>query len=597
MADTRTDDQKAKDAMAVKEILAQIRRPYEPMIDDILTYIQHSRRRIMEGQKGEKTGSDVYDGTALGALNLLSDGLFGYLVAPSLRWFGLTLPGKLIFPRSSGMRAWSGKKMDEYPEVKQWLEDCEEVLYAAFLRSNFYDSMPEFLRDGTGPGTATLLAEEDLKKDRIVFAVPHFRECYIAENRFGLVDTNYRIFKMTLRQLVDKFGLEKMDEADRGFKKRYEKDKHQELEVLHAVYPREDYDPGKLNGINKPVASLWVLVTKTKLLMESGYEEGPAITWRWRKNSDEVYGRSPAWDAFVDVMTANQEAKTNLIAAHKMVEPPMIGPEDLRGKIHDGPKGWTWVDQRQLEKGVVPKPLLENVQLPFGIEQMDRLDKRIKENFHVDFFLMLYQTAFNKIQITATQVLEMQGEKAAILGTRIGSLQTEALNPIIDRVFSIERRAGRIPDPPEILMQYGGRSIEVDYLGPLAQAQKRLFKAQGIAAGIEALTPLARIFPESLDVVDADETARELLEARGFPSKTLRSEEEIAQIRGQRAKQQQAASAMAGASQMAKALPAAGKAAEPGSPLDALMNAASQTGQPGNQGAPTPAQVPNQGNP
>lgn len=583
MADKRTDDQKAKDAMAIQGILAEIRRPYESMVDDILIYIQHSRRRITDknAPKGQKTGTEVYDGTALGALNLLADGLFGYLVAPSLRWFGLTLPGKLSFPRGSGMRAWSGKRMDEYPEVKQWLEECEEVLYAAFLRSNFYDSMPQFLRDGAGLGTATIFVEEDLKKDRIVFTIPHFRECYIAENRFGFVDTNYRVYKLTLRQLVDKFSLSRMEEIDRGFGKRYERNQHEEQEILHAVYPREDYEPGRLNGVNKPIVSLWVFPSRTKLLMESGYEENPAITWRWRKNSDEIYGRSPAWDAFIDVMTANQEAKTNLIAAHKMVEPPMIGPEDLRGKIHDGPRGWTWMDQRQLERGALPKPLLAGIQLPFAIEAQQRLDERIKESFHVDFFLMLYQTAFNKIQITATQVLEMQGEKAAILGTRIGALETEALNPVIDRIFVIERRAGRIPDPPDVLMQYGGRSIEVDYLGPLAQAQKRLFKAQGIAAGIEALTPLTQIHPECLDVVDWDETAKELLRARGFPSKTMKSDEEVERIREQRRQKQQAAEIVAGASQVARALPAAGKAAEPGSPLGELMGAATEIGQPG----------------
>ena len=119
MADTRTDEQKAKDCEKTLTALAEIRRPFEADIDTIITYINHGRRKITDtsASKGKKTGMEVYDDTALGAKNLLVDGMCGYTCARSLRWFGFILPGKLNFPRTSAMRAWTGKRMDEYPEV------------------------------------------------------------------------------------------------------------------------------------------------------------------------------------------------------------------------------------------------------------------------------------------------------------------------------------------------------------------------------------------------------------------------------------------------------------------------------------------------
>lgn len=579
MADTRTDDEKARDCLKTLSFLELVRQPYEAMVDDILTYIHHGRRTIKDKgkQKGKKTGTDIYDGTALHAVNMAGDGLAGYSFSRSFRWFEYTLPGKLNFPKWSGMRAWSGKRMDEYPDVKEWLEACEEVMYAAFLRSNFYDVAPEKVKDCVSLGTVTALIEEDMENGRNVFTIPHFRECYIAENMYGEVDTLYRDYTMTMRQLVDRFGLDHLDEVSLGFKTNYEKNPHQDMEIVHAIYPRKDYDPNKKDSKNKPWVSLWLLKHrrttdkhgKAMILEEKGYDNKPFITWRWRKNNDEWYGRSPCWDAFVDIMTANQMARTNLVAGHKMAEPPMIAPADLRGMVQTGPRGWTFI-QGKVTKDNIPLPLQERIQLPFALEMQDRMDEKIREHLFVDFFLLLSQAAQENRNLTATQVIEMMGEKAAVLGPRIGHMESESANPIHDRMFAIERNAGRIPEPPEILLEYSGGDIEIDYMGPLSQAQKKLFKSQGINAGLESMAPLVAMFPEAVHVIKPYETAKILLESTGFPSKGTTSEAEFQEIVEGIKEQLAAQQALAEGTEIAKALPGAGKAIEEGSPLALL---------------------------
>ena len=560
--------------MATRDALAKIRLPFEPMVDDILTYVHHSRRRVNEdkSQRGRKTGTDIYDGTAFHALNLLSDGLAGYSCSRAFRWFEYTLPGKLNFPRWSGMKSWSGKRMDEFPEVKRWLEDCEEVLYQAFLRSNFYDLAPEMIKEAASVGTVTVMVEEDVRAGRIIFTIPHFRECFVAENIFGLVDTNYRESYYTLKQLVEKFGIERMEEVKPGFTASYEKNMHDELLVLHAVYPRSDFDPEMVNAKNKPFASIWLLKDAqgpNKIIAESGYNENPAVTWRWKKNSDEWYGRSPCWDAFVEIMTANQQAKTNLIAGHKMAEPPMVSPSDLRGMVQSGPRGWTYIDGK-ITKDNVPVPLVTGIQLPYALEMQDRTKQIIRDHLFVDFFLMLSQVALENKNLTATQVVEMAGEKAAILGPRIGRMESEAFNPIHDRMFAIEKRARRIPKPPAVLLEYAGANIEVDYMGPLSQSQKKLFKSQGIRGGLGSLAEMMQIDPLVKYVIEPFETARLLLEAQGFPSKALRNEDDLKKAIAVAYKQAQEQQMLSEALATAQAVPAAGKAPEEGSPLALL---------------------------
>jgi hypothetical protein len=570
MPDTRTDEQKAKDCKANLDYLKEIRQPFEENVNTLFRFVAHSRRQIDTKAKGEKTGQEIYDGTALSASKLLVDGMVGYSCSRNLRWFRYGIPTRYR------LRSGVSKRFDEFPEVAAWLQECEERVYLALQYSNFYDVITEFIWDGVVPGTAHMIAEEEVGKGRIAFTVPHFRECYIAENQYGKVDTHYRVYSMTLKQLAEKFGRERMEAVDRNFKKDYDDNFYTEREIIHAVYPRSDYDYGRIDAKSKPIASLWVYCEskdKSALIDESGYDGMPVITWRWRKNNDEWYGRSPSWDALVDIAKGNQQGKTNLIAGHKMVDPPMVAPADMRGKVNSGPGGWSWYDgfSGKLDD-MAPRPMITGIQLPYGIDQQERTDKAIRDHFAVDFFLALTMAAQDKVEMTATQVIEIMGEKAAILGTRVGMLQSEALDPIHDRVFDIEMRAGRLPPPPDILMEASNGRIQVQYLGPLAQAQIRLSKSRSITAGVALVGQVATIAPASIDIVDWDEVTRQSLDATGFPQGCLRSEEEVMAIRQSRAEAEQQQQQIEALPQVAKAMRFGGIKPDEGSPVDQMMN-------------------------
>ena len=358
----RTDDQKAKDCEKYLEVLADQRLFWEPMIDNIIAYVNHGRRFIQDRNlsPGQQTGQEVFDDTAMLARNMLVDGMTGYLCSRNQPWFGLEIPGKFNFPRTSRMRAWSGQRVDAYPQVQKWLQDCQIVMYSAFNRSNFYDVNTEFISDGATCGTAYFQIEEDIQNSSIVFTVPHYRECFIAQNQFGKVDTIYRVYKMTLRQLEEKFGMEVMVKADCNFKRDYESNLYSERDVLHAIYPRRDFNPGRIDAKGKKWESVWVYRQGGKilsadgskstgddgisLLSEGGYDSMPIVTWRWRKNDDEVYGRGPGHDAFISIAQLNQMARTNLVTAQRAAEPPLVAYSDMRGAIQRGPNGITYME-------------------------------------------------------------------------------------------------------------------------------------------------------------------------------------------------------------------------------------------------------------
>lgn len=573
MADTRTDAEKVKEVVNYFDVLKKIRQPYEAQIDEVIKFVNHSRRKVTQRDdaKGGKTGVDVYDGTAISAANILRDGLCGNTATQSLRWFHSILPGKFNFPRTSMMRQWIGKRMDEYPRVREWLEDRDDVLYSAFLRSNFYDTNPEFINDGITIGTGTTWTEEDLEQDRIIFTVPHFREGYFSQNRYGVVDTMFRWYKLSLRDLVDKFGLVKMKEAYLTFQTMLEKNPYEEKEILHAVFPRKDLHPYRIDKKNMPFASFWIPLDKTTvLLLEDGYEESPFTTWRWRVNNDEICGRGPSWDSYVEIMKANSQGKTNLQAGQRAVEGPIVAPDGLRGKIHNEPRGVTFVQSMERD---MPKPLTTNMQLPWAVDQQERTQKIIREYHHTDFFLMLYQAAFNKVELTATQTIGMQAEQAAVLGVRVGRLNSEGYRPQIKRVAAIEGRKGRLPEPPEELLELGITEdhIETDFAGPLAQAQKRLYKYQSIRAGLEFLANTSQILPEAMDRINPDRTVTEGLDAVGWPASCLNDEDTVKKIREARQAKRELQETIQATGEVAKAVQKTSREIEPGSGMDRIL--------------------------
>ena len=62
---------------------------------------------------------------------------------------------------------------------------------------------------------------------------------YIAEDDKGRIDTVYRKFNLSARALVQKFG----NKVSQDIKVMAEKDPYQEVDILHAVYPRADFNP------------------------------------------------------------------------------------------------------------------------------------------------------------------------------------------------------------------------------------------------------------------------------------------------------------------------------------------------------------------
>jgi hypothetical protein len=541
------------------------RRPWETAWKEIMPYV-HPRRSSFDntGEEGESFGKPNQSSVPVIALQQLADGLQGYTVSRPIRWFQIGL---------------EDERLMEEPGAADYLEYIERHLYSVFNRSNFYESMTESYMDAGSCGTATNYTQEHIKDGTVRFTAIHPSEMFISEDDSGMIDTHLRKHWKTLKAISLRFGEENLHEQWRN---RLEKKPFEKVEIRHFVFPA---DQKKLMGLTDsfkthfPIVSIHVDVQNKHILSAGGYYEDPFHTWRWRKNSGEQYGRSPALDGRADILTINQVRNTMVKAAQLAVEPPLNVPESMKDYEQIFPRGFNYYSDPQ----AIIRPIDLGSNYPVGVDTEDALTQAIYQRFYVDFFLMLQRL---ERSMTAREVIERQGEKAAILGSIVGRLNNEFLDPIIRRVLGIVIRSGQLEDPPPVLRQYGW-NLKIEFLGPLAQIQRSYYQSQGVMRGFQAAVPVFQMKPRTMDNFDMDELVREAAESHGMPQKIIVDTDERDEKRKQRAEAEAAMMQQQQQQQMQQDVmqnyDKLNKKTEDGSAIDALNQFVTGHGVPGGE--------------
>ena len=122
-----------------------------------------------------------------------------------------------------------------------------------------------------------------------------------------------------------------------------------------------------------------------------------------------------------------------------------------------------------------------------------------------------------------------------MLGPVIGRLQSEMLDPIVTRTFGILLRQGVLLPPPEALQ---GRELVVEYVSPLALAQRRE-AVTSVSSLLQMTGAVAEFIPSVIDKIDGDKVIDEAAEIFGVSPELIRDQNQVGEIREQRAQQEQ----------------------------------------------------------
>lgn len=536
--------------LQVKERRTTVQQTWDIIEELVMPYRGRFFKDITDEHAVEWRNRKVWDSTAVMAHQNLAASLHGSLTSPAINWF------EILF---------RDDKLNENKEASTWLRNASEQVYYELQDSNFNLEINEAYQDICGYGTS-FLTEEEVNPDSwegIIFQGVPLKEAFFEEDFLGQCRYFYRHFKWDATKILSKFG----EEVPQNIKEAAERGDDQKFEVVFCIYPRNIAKPELatvLEATQRPYGFKYLTVNGSELLgKEGGYYEMPVFVPRWRKTSESQWGNSPAMFALADILTVNEWVEIMTVWSEKQTDPPIFIEE--RAQIADLELSASSVNVVRNIDGMKEWVSAGNISVTES--GIDQLRDNIRNYFFND---QLNFPSPQNTPMTATEAQIRYELMQRLLGPTLGRLQSDMLDPIIQRTFNMLARAGQFPQVPDIVLK-SNPEMDIRYLGALARAQ-RVDQAQAVERWAMSLANLSQVMPGVLDVPDDEKIARELGILLNVDPKLMRDSGEVQAVRKQRATQQQ---------QMEKAAlaSATGQAAqEVGQGEQALQDAETQGG-------------------
>ena len=492
-------------------------------------FSRHSKTR------GESKYDHIFDGSAIHFAILLASALHTMLTNPVSQWFGL----------NTGIR-----EIDEDDEVIKWLQAFVRRIHQVLNNSNFQTEIFGTYLELVVLGTTVLQILDD-DELLIRFKSRPIYEHFIKEDASGTIDTVYSDTRMTLRQVMQKFGqasIQPLIAKNNSFMKNIDK----EFTVTHAVKPKSDNKFERFLNTNFEFSSFHILKEESHMLKIGGFSEFPFAIPRWGKISGEIYGRSPSMAALPDVKMINAIMKDTIRAAQKVTDPPLLMPDDgIFGRVDFTPGGITHYSSSMISDRNPVFPLETKGQPRIGFDVMGDVRSRIMQFFFIDQ-LQLREGP----QMTATEVNQRTDLQLRFLAPMLGRFHFELLKPMIARIIGIMTRKKQLP--PNMPEKLKGLRPEIQFTSQIAKAQMSA-EGESLTAAMAQIIPIAQADPTVMDNFDLDKIARFIGRTKGLPQELFRKEADRKDIRAKRAeaaaKQEQENSDLATAETLGKTAP------------------------------------------
>jgi hypothetical protein len=381
--------------------------------------------------------------------------------------------------------------------------------------------MHEYFLDLGAFGTSVMFIRDMPGEGPYYMTFPLY-DCYLAKNDTGRVDTIFRVYEHTAKELFESFGEEKMPEKVLATKEKntiYDK-----FACCHVVKPNYSFKDPPQDKF--PYTSIYFMPDEKHILSIGGFNEFPFVCSRWERNSLETYGRGCGGEALSDVKMLNEMEKTYLKALQKMVDPPLMVPDDgFINPVRTTPGGLNYYRTGlSKDERIFPLPAMQR--LDYAENKMNQVRESIQKAFYLDLVELPGPTAQDGdvLRFTATEIQARQRDRMQILGPLVSRQEIELLGPMIKRTMTVMMANGMVPEPPPILAE--NQEFKIEYRNPISIAM-RGYELNSISQLIQFLAPMAQIDPtvmQRLDIMRIAELGAEILRT---PASVVKTREEF----------------------------------------------------------------------
>jgi hypothetical protein len=518
--------------------MEQVRSGFEDAMQTAFNYVNPRRYDLARGSvRGAARKTKMYDGVAQDAFYTWVAGMLGWGVSENLNWHRAAI---------------SDRRFRNIDAVQRWLDEFTEQMDWEFRQSNFYDCMPEQLQDAASGGTAVTLTEESKDLSKCVHRVPHPGCYWVAENSEGDVDIYHEIVTLTARKAVEKF--DKAGDTLHPIVRQWAQDPKSSLwecDFLHCICPADDsaifdrnvtvgrkkyacvtilYALNAGSGVN-PQSQLDAGGPGYRLTRVEGFDYFPPTVWRFRRNSDEIYGFSPAMDV-LSIIDAAQKHAYNLMDMGNFAARPMLNiPDEKRTSFKYLPGARNSYGSEKRVASVIPV----TGEYPVAVDREEKIHDLIRRRYGWQVWNLMPMFQQKKERVQATEIIEARADQARLLTGQFNNFWRQGVRPTYDNVAYIAARAGRMPPAPNELQEMRGKDIVVPvFIGPLSTIQIQSTALGGLSQGLELMGRLGEILGRHIGPDEAaklyaairlPDLGEYILDHVGFPQALMNDDE------------------------------------------------------------------------
>lgn len=480
--------------------------------------------------KGHRRGTRIYDNTGTHDLRILAAGLMAGATSPARPWFRLGTHDLAL---------------NNAQPVKLWLNEVARRMHLVLQKSNTYDALQQIYEELGAFGTAASIMLADF--NTIIRHYPMTCGEYAIDTDWqGRVTALYREFEKTVGALVKEFGKENCSPTVQSMYDSGQLEKW--VPIIHAIEPRADRDPSRLDARNMEWGSYYFEVggPTDKALRESGFRQFPVVAPRWAVAGGDIYGNSPAMECLGDIKQLQHQQLRKAQGIDYKTKPPLQAPDSMKSREVDMlPGGITFVPAAGAQK--IESAFNVDLSLAELLQDIQDTRERIDASFYKNIFLMIANSP--DPQKTAAEIAAREEEKMMMMGPVLLRLNGECLLPLIDATFTHMAESNALPPvPPEL----AGMDLSVEMISVLAQAE-RAIGTNSVDRFVGSLGTVAQMKPDVLDKFDSDAWADVYSDSLGIDPKLVLASEQVALIRQSRAQAQAAQQKVALAQQASEA--------------------------------------------
>lgn len=509
----------------------------ESSFREVARWIEPARGRFLgQGQNGDRQKAiSLIDSTPRQSLRTTRAGLMSGISSPARPWFVLTLPG---FEKPSY-------------RAKVWLSEVRRILFEILAGSNAYAALNTCYGDLTLFGAYAGITR--FSRDNVIHLQSYAMGSFLwAEDDEGRVDTLHWEMEMPVREVVEKWGLNKCSARTKALFERNHI--HQTITVCGAIEPRRTHDPMKpLYATNMPVAVYyWEKGERGGFLHEGGLEAKTSIIGpRWEVVQGDPWPiSSPARDALGDVKQLQAQHYDRDIAVQMSYKPPMVGP--VEGSMFSySPGAYNVMAISQMEKGKPSQLVNGAVNVQYLDQGIAQTQERVNEAFYARLFRIASEYGVQGVKdVTAYAISQIKEEQLMVLGPVLDSIDRGLLAPLVETAYHYALTSDLLPPPPDEL---SGAAVSVQFTGLLFQAMRAIGVAPTERVIGFAGTMAAAGMTSAMQNFDEDKLLRNFADQVGFDADNFRDPDQVEEERKAEAEAMQQQQMIQAAPQMAQA--------------------------------------------